>query len=113
MMPTHHDTEMHDAAEDDRQRRARDGTAGAVPEGEGRRGERPRESRGFMSPRVGDSSRAETSRASRAYTYRPSTPPHEWQYKGEIIVHTSGCEICRNYWHHYSDALFDDSNKKA
>src|SRR6201999_590351 len=113
MKPTHHDTEMHDAAEDDRQRRARDGTAGAVPEGEGRRGERPRESRGFMSPRVGDSSRAETSRASRAYTYRPSTPPHEWQYKGEIIVHTSGCDICRNYWHHYSDALFDDSNKKA
>ena len=113
MTPTHHDTEMHDAAEDDRQRRARDGTAGAVPEGEGRRGERPRESRGFMSPRVGDSSRAETSRASRAYTYRPSTPPHEWQYKGEIIVHTSGCDICRNYWHHYSDALFDDSNKKA
>ena len=105
-MPANMDADMSDAAENDRQRRAKDGTAGAVPEGEGRRGtERQRDLRSLKSPREGDDLRGESSRVGRAH--RPTTPTLEWEYNSGVVIHQSGCDICRQYGIHYFTAMVD------
>ena len=106
MTPANMDADMSDAAENDRQRRAKDGTAGAVPEGEGRRGqERQRDLRSLKSPREGDDLRGESSRVGRAH--RPTTPTLEWEYNSGVVIHQSGCDICRQYGIHYFTAMVD------
>src|SRR6201999_818809 len=100
MTPTNMDADMSDAAKNDRQRRAKDGNAGAVPEGEGRRGtERQRDLRSLKSPREGDDLQGESSRVGRAH--RPTTPSLEWEYNSGVVIHQSGCNICRQYGIHY------------